>query len=50
MSARDDALEALIQAAWRELCDAACRESRAAAFSEMREQIQRLEREKGLRA
>lgn len=58
MSARDDAHEALIQAAFQNLMDAACRESKVAAFEEMKqlinersdEQIKRMECEQGLRA
>lgn len=58
MSARDDAHEALIKAAFQNLMDAACRESKLAAFEEMKqlindrsdEQIKRMEREQGLRA
>jgi len=35
MSARDDELEQLIQAAWQALMDAACRESKVAAAQQM---------------
>jgi hypothetical protein len=58
MSARDDAHEALIKAAFQNLMDAACRESKLAAFEEMKEliaqrspeSIERMEREQNLRA
>lgn len=39
MSARDDAHEKLITAAWQMIMDASCRESKLAAFEEMRDLV-----------
>lgn len=58
MSARDDAHEELIKQAWHTLVDAACRADRVEAAERMKkliqerspEQIERMEREMGLRA
>jgi hypothetical protein len=58
VSARDEELESLIQAAWQALMDSACRESKVAAAQRMKElvakrspeRVRQLEIERGLRA